>query len=209
MLKAVGLECAKPVSDMGRCSPQRPARAYSGITLRAAGDYAATLLPWGIIWASRMLLQEFVNFVGSPFIVQFDSPVSRLHKHLQLLGVTPYVVDIGSAHNELDLFESFRAAMQMPYRELTNWDALDEALADLSWLKPNSINLILEGVGIFSRRDQQSFHALTSLLNAVGEEWAKPVTDGEWWDRPSVPFNVYVRRDVNQRFQFNFPKLPD
>ncbi|TNM65192.1 barstar family protein [Aliirhizobium smilacinae] len=156
-----------------------------------------------------MLLQDLVNSSGSPFIVQCESGGVSLQKRLQLLGVTAYIVDIGLSRTKYDLFETFRAAMRMPYREIANWDALDEALADLSWLRPNAINIVLAGAAAFSRRDQLSFRALLTLLNVAGEEWARPVTDGEWWDRNAIPFHVYIEREATECLPFAIPALLD
>jgi hypothetical protein len=156
-----------------------------------------------------MFLQELIKSVGAPFIVQFDSMATSLNKRLQMLGIIPCVVDIGLARNKADLFEIFRVAMQMPYQQITNWDALEETLADLSWLQPTSIDIILSGAEIFSTRDPQAFHELISLLEAVGKEWAKPVTDEDWWDRNAIPFHVYVPKAPNKRSRFTFPDLPD
>ncbi|TNM62796.1 barstar family protein [Aliirhizobium smilacinae] len=154
-----------------------------------------------------MFLQDLVNSLGSPFLLQSESGRVSVERRLQLLGVTTYIVDISSSSTAHEMFEKFRVAMQMPYQEIPNWDALDEALADLSWLRLNSINIVIVGAPAFSRRDQRSFQALMTLLNSVGEEWARLVTDGEWWDRNAVPFHVYVEREASERLPFSIPAL--
>ncbi len=91
--------------------------------------------------------------------------------------------------------------------QITNWDALEETLADLSWVPHTSINIVLEGTENFYRRDQQSFRKLLNLLEIVGTSWAEPVSEGEWWDRGAVPFRVYVDAGRSKSFPFSFPTV--
>jgi hypothetical protein len=36
------------------------------------------------------------------------------------------------------------------------------------------------------------------LLSKAISEWAVPAVQGEWWDRPAVPFHVILQSDVNE-----------
>ncbi len=134
-----------------------------------------------------MLLHELITKVGSPFVLHYDEALINIAPRFRLLGVAPFVVSLGSAKDESGLFESFRIAMRMPYNQITNWDAFEEATGDLSWVPHKSINIVVEGTDSFYRRDPQSFRRLVDIIEAVGPTWAVPVSEGEWWDRCAVP----------------------
>jgi hypothetical protein len=34
-------------------------------------------------------------------------------------------------------------------------------------------------------------------LYDAGDEWARPISLGEWWDRPAVPFHVILHSETD------------
>lgn len=154
-----------------------------------------------------MLLQELITKSGSPFILQYDDALLSMSRRFKLLGVTPFVISLIPVKDKLALFDRLRITLQMPYSEITNWDALDEALGDLSWLPHASINIVLQGAETFYRHDQQSFCTFIDIVEAAGSTWAEPVSEGQWWDRGAVPFHLYVDARTSKNFPFRFPNV--
>ncbi|MBO0145472.1 barstar family protein [Agrobacterium sp. Ap1] len=152
-----------------------------------------------------MLLHDLITKIGSPFILRYEDTSLNMSRRFKLLGITPFVISLIAAKDKLALFERLRIAMRMPYSEITNWDALDEALGDLSWLPHTSINIVLEGAETFYRHDQQSFRTFLDIVENAGATWAVPVAEGEWWDRGAVPFHLYVDAKTSEHFPFKFP----
>lgn len=154
-----------------------------------------------------MLLHELITKIGSPFILQYDDASLSMSRRFELLGVTPFVISLAAATDKFALFENLRIAMRMPYSEITNWDALDEALGDLSWLPHASINIVLEGAESFYRHDQQSFRTFLDIIETAGATWAEAVSEGEWWDRGAVPFHLCFDARTSKNFPFRFPNV--
>jgi hypothetical protein len=154
-----------------------------------------------------MLLSDLTTKVGGPFILRYDHTSTSIVHRLKLLGVVPFIIALGSAKDKYALFEAFRVALRMPYAEVTNWDALDETLNDLSWVPHTSINIVLEGAESFHLRDRQSFRTLLDIVESAGPVWAEPVSDGEWWDRAAVPFRVFVDAPASKGFPYRFPNV--
>jgi hypothetical protein len=44
----------------------------------------------------------------------------------------------------------------------------------------------------------EDFAVLVRVLSSAVGEWATPVEAGEWWDRPSVPFNVVLAAEQDE-----------
>lgn len=152
-----------------------------------------------------MLLHDLITKIGSPFILQYDDTALNMSRRFKLLGVNPFVISLIAAKDKFALFERLRIAMRMPYSEITNWDALDEALGDLSWLPHTSINIVLEGAETFYRHDQRSLRTFLDIVETAGATWAAPVSEGQWWDRGAVPFHLYVDAKTSKDFPFRFP----
>ena len=91
------------------------------------------------------------------------------------------------------LFDEFAAALQFPYYFGHNWDALDECLCDLSWLNAKCFVLAIFDCEHLLSQDVAQSNMLLQLLTQACLEWASPVSKGEAWDRPAVPFHVVLQ----------------
>lgn len=92
------------------------------------------------------------------------------------------------------LFDEFAAALQFPWYFGENTDAFDECIADLGWLPPQEgyVIVITDPGEVLVEADVGALSWLVNSLTRACEEWARPVEDGEWWDRPAVPFHVVL-----------------
>lgn len=100
------------------------------------------------------------------------------------------------------LFDEFAAALQFPSYFGENSSAFDECLTDLSWLPPQSgyVLVVTEpGEVLADAGSVDDLAWLVRSLTRAQAEWASPVDDGEWWDRPAVPFHVVLQCAADER----------
>lgn len=92
------------------------------------------------------------------------------------------------------LMSEFAAALQFPSAFGENWYALEECLAYLDeWLPADAYVLVVERAEEVLQDDGVGeVVTLLRVLHATGEFWAKPIEDGDRFDRPSVPFHVLL-----------------
>lgn len=95
------------------------------------------------------------------------------------------------------MFDEFGAAMQCPYYFGENWPAFDECISDLSWMPSTRYVLIIAGAEeMLADEPLVELEVLRDVLLRAGEAWAQPVSAGEAWDRPSVPFHVILQGQI-------------
>jgi RNAse (barnase) inhibitor barstar len=101
---------------------------------------------------------------------------------------------------EANLYDEFGAALQFPDYFGENWDALNECITDLSWVPAQRYVLVLvDAVAVLADTPPRSLEVLTRILEHAGEEWARPISVGEAWDRPAVPFHVVLQATAEER----------
>jgi RNAse (barnase) inhibitor barstar len=94
------------------------------------------------------------------------------------------------------LFDEFAAALQFPDYFGENWDALDECLADLSWLPGTGYVIVVrDAIEVLSKEHSQSLLTLVNVLDRAAEEWNVAIELGEPWDRPAKSFHVILHAD--------------
>jgi barstar (barnase inhibitor) len=98
-----------------------------------------------------------------------------------------------------DLDNEFAAALQFPWYFGENWAAFDDCIKDLAWLPAQAGYVVVLTDPLLVLEDSRDdFAVLVRVLSSAVEEWATPVEAGEWWDRPSVPFNVVLAVDEDE-----------
>lgn len=92
------------------------------------------------------------------------------------------------------LFDEAAAALQFPWYFGENADAFDECIADLGWLPPQSgyVLVITDPAEVLADAGADQLSWFVDSLTRACEEWARPVEQGEWWDRPAVPFHAVL-----------------
>ncbi len=85
------------------------------------------------------------------------------------------------------LLAEFAAALQFPPSFGANWDALDEALADLAWMGgAGALLLITDADEVLSKATDEDRAIYQSLLEDIAEAWAKI--------EPPAPFHGVMNR---------------
>ena len=91
----------------------------------------------------------------------------------------------GRMGRKAGLMAEFAAALQFPPAFGANWDALDEALADLSWMGgAGAWLLIIDADQILAKATEEDRAIFRSLLEDVAQAWASI--------EPPAPFHVVL-----------------
>lgn len=73
-----------------------------------------------------------------------------------------------------------------------NWGAFDDCLRDLDWLNATGFTLVITRAEELLRAEPQYASTLIKDFDKAGHEWAESIDLGELWDRPSIPFQVFL-----------------
>lgn len=98
------------------------------------------------------------------------------------------------------LFDEIGAAMQFPDYFGENWPALRDCLTDLDWLGyevPGYVVIVRHAGQLLADERTDAFDWIIGLFRDVAGEWAEPVAQGEWWDRPGRPFHVVLQESAD------------
>lgn len=91
------------------------------------------------------------------------------------------------------LMNEFGAALQFFDGFGENWPALDDCLCDLdAWRPAKAYVLVIQRAEEVLADDLVELPTFLSVLNDVGEWWAKPVDSPEQYARPAIPFHVLM-----------------
>ncbi len=90
------------------------------------------------------------------------------------------------------VFDAFGDEFEFPDYFGRNWAALDECMADLSWLEARAYAVVITEVEQMLSDDDDQLPVLLGVLDRVATEWAEAVELGEAWDRPAVPFHTIL-----------------
>ncbi len=88
------------------------------------------------------------------------------------------------------LFDEISAAFQFPHYFGENWDALDECLGDLSWLRGRSYLTIVTDAARVLANEAEGFATFVGLLSDVGDEWSEARPELRPWAPEARPFHV-------------------
>lgn len=97
-----------------------------------------------------------------------------------------------------ELMDEFAAALQFPYYFGENWAAFQECLEDMDWLSGGKgiVIAITHASEVLSKEPCADLETLVESFNRAAGVYAQPVTDGEWWHRPAIPFHVILQNET-------------
>ena len=139
-----------------------------------------------------------------PWLVKTTTSVAGLQQAIEHTcegrGFTIRCLD-GQRMTTLDgVFEEFSKSLGFPDYYGRNSAALEECLIDLSWLSaPGYVLVITNSASLLASEPESELTWLLTLLERVCEEWSRPVSLGEEWDRPAVPFHVVFQGEPNEK----------
>lgn len=100
----------------------------------------------------------------------------------------------------VDLMDEFGAALQFPSYFGENWSAFQECLEDLEWLPSGNgrVIAVVDSDDVLCDDDDVELGTLVRSFTRAFKAYSKPINDGEWWDRPALPFHVVLQIDATQ-----------
>jgi len=81
-------------------------------------------------------------------------------------------IDLAGCADKADALFRFAGALRFPDWFGGNWDALADALGDLSWLPADGYLLLIEHAGPWREADGDDFATLLDILNEAAAGWA-------------------------------------
>jgi len=97
-------------------------------------------------------------------VYSLNCSLEALHDSVQRAGFTLFEVDIATAHGKGEVLAELARSIKAPDWFGHNWDALADALGDLSWCKAPGYVLLLRG-------EHPGEVILDDILNATVEFW--------------------------------------
>ncbi len=97
-------------------------------------------------------------------VYRLNCSLDALHDSVQRAGFAVFEVDIATAHGKGEVLAEMARAIKAPDWFGHNWDALADALGDLSWCKAPGYVLLLRG-------EHTGEEILDDILNATVEYW--------------------------------------
>jgi len=95
------------------------------------------------------------------------------------------------------LFDECAAALQFPWYFGENGNAFDECMSDLSWLPPKAgyLFIVTDPGRVLQRIADDGLSWLVGSLGRAAAVWSRPVSEGQPWDRPAIPFHVLLQAE--------------
>ncbi len=92
------------------------------------------------------------------------------------------------------LFDEFAAALQFPSYFGENRDAFDECVADLEGLPEGEgyVIVVLQPNQLLADGRGDDLNWFVQSLTSAAQQWSSAIEQGEWWDRPAVPFHIVL-----------------
>ena len=122
--------------------------------------------------------------------------IAELKKELSQNGFVG-MIDLEGITNKKLLFQTFVDVFKFPEYFGYNWDAFDECMNDLAWLKVNLYTIILKNIDK-TQLDQYNKHTLLELLNRIALEWAKGRNFNTSFTTPPTPFHIIIISDEDK-----------
>ena len=110
-------------------------------------------------------------------------------------GLTVRVVRGQKMRSVQGLFDEMAAALQFPYYFVENWPALSECLRDMDWLPLSQgvVVVILDAGQVLADESAVELATLATAIVNASDMYARPIAEGEWWDRAAVAFHVVLQ----------------
>ncbi len=127
-----------------------------------------------------------VNVLEPPSgLREFHSPRASddIRAALEGQGVRSFVLDLRGVSDKATLLEAWAESIGAPESVGRNWDAIDEAMRDLSWARAERYVVILTGAGELAAAEPKSWRTALDIFATAIEEW----------ETRDVPMLVLVR----------------
>jgi RNAse (barnase) inhibitor barstar len=86
-------------------------------------------------------------------------------------GLLVFTLDLAKVRDKKSLLDLFAKTLKFPRHFGENWDALNDCLADLTWLDGKGWVLLLRKAEVFSHTDNEVFHTVLDVLESAAAYW--------------------------------------
>lgn len=144
-------------------------------------------------------LKKLVTTVSSPWIVKTSMCADTILDFLSSKNISSaesgfFKCDGSRMHSYNSFYDEICNVMKFPNYFGRNLNALDECLSDLDWLACDRYIIYISNANeLLMHENKNDLDGLFELLEKVADEWSKPVSLGEEWDRNAVPFHVILQ----------------
>ncbi len=120
-----------------------------------------------------------------PGLREFRSPRAsdEIRASLEGQGIRSFVLDLRGVSDKAALLEAWAESVEAPEWVGRNWDAMDEAMRDLSWARAGRYVLIVTGAGELASAEPKSWRTTLDILRTAIAEW----------EERGIPMLVLVR----------------
>jgi len=108
---------------------------------------------------------------GAYFVAAGDS--EAMVEAAETLDYEVLRIDLAGCRDKACVLELIAEALRFPDWVGDNWDALADALNDLSWLPANGYLLLLEHASAWRNHAGADFDVLLDILNEAASPWAE------------------------------------
>jgi hypothetical protein len=123
-----------------------------------------------------------------PYTLQILSQGTNYNPEISNMLNLPFAVTFRkSSYTKEQLLQEFGSKFSIQ-GTLSGWDSLIDRMRDVADAKEKVLLIFVNGSGVL-RGKPDEFSKLLRTLDAIGQEWATPIADGEWWDRQAIPFH--------------------
>ncbi len=153
-----------------------------------------------------------------PWVVSYRGEVDELTCKISALqaraaGLRVIVLEGGKMVTLGASYDELARKLELPDYFGRNANALNECITDLDWLEAFDavVLLVTKSDDVLRAEPKEMWDSFLDTLRFAGEEWARPVDRGEWWDRPAVPFHTVLACQSLDRFSgdggYGIPEL--
>ncbi len=132
--------------------------------------------------------------IRAPWIFSFFGTASEITDSLRSFATTSRInvrfVRGSKMQTVTAMFDEIAAALQFPYYFGGNWAALDECIADLSWIAGDGLVLCVLDAPLLLLSDREQIHLFIKIVTGAAEEWSRPTAF-----RPAKPFHTVFQAE--------------
>lgn len=105
------------------------------------------------------------------YVLAADIHHGKIAKVCEELGHAYFLVRGEAVSTKANLLEAISRTLQFPSYFGANWDALEDCLTDMSWVKADSYVIVCDSVGFFAGRHPHEFETILSIFKDTAEFW--------------------------------------
>lgn len=148
-------------------------------------------------------LWSWLNSPSAPYIVRATGDIVLLRDlwHKQE-GKTWVALDGNNMSTWESTYTELCAVLPLPDYFGRNLDALSECLTDNDVIDCDGIVFWIDNASaLLADANANAIDGLMDAFTVAAEELSRPVTEGQPWDRPAIPFHVLLTKVDRERFR--------